>query len=173
LTATAESKQLLSHAGMLLTAARAAGSADRSMLVTEAKADLTHVARLLPLAPPRDQPGLRTELQRLNRQVPPMAAPAARHDDAARHRADATSSGTRYGEGAGATAGGRNAPVADQPPRQRQSTRDSSTPPTGGAANRPPTAQPSGTQQGTEPPPSGTPYGADAGPGGQRPPPGR
>lgn len=73
LSATAESRQLLGHADMLLTAARTATAAERSRLVTEAKADLTHVSRLLPLAPPPAQPAIRARMQLLNSEVRPLA----------------------------------------------------------------------------------------------------
>lgn len=78
LSATAESKQLLSHASLLLTAAQTADGAARTRFVTEAKADLKHVRRLLPLAPPPAQPAIRSQLQQLNERVEPMTPTPAR-----------------------------------------------------------------------------------------------
>ena len=73
LAATAQSKQLLTHAETLLTAASSAATADRAELVAEAKADLTHVSRLLPLTQPQAQPAIRTQLRLLDRRMKPLA----------------------------------------------------------------------------------------------------
>lgn len=92
LTATAESKQLLTHADMLLTSAEAATATERADLVTEAKADLSHVSRLLPLAPPQSQPEIRQRLQLLDRRVQPLTS---------RHRKSPRSGAINPGTGGG------------------------------------------------------------------------
>lgn len=72
LTATAQSKQLLNHADMLLTAAKSATASERTKLVAEAKADLNHVSRLLPLAVAQARPAIRTRLRQLDERVSPL-----------------------------------------------------------------------------------------------------
>jgi hypothetical protein len=66
--AVAESKSLLAHADLLLTAAHVASSSSaRVVYVREARADLDHVATLLPLTPPASRPGLRQQFVSLHR----------------------------------------------------------------------------------------------------------
>jgi hypothetical protein len=118
LTATAESKQLLTHAGLLLTAAQSAAGDARTRLVTEAKADLKHVRRLLPLAPPPAQPAIRTQLQQLTERVAPMAPPP-HHSTAAVSRGEpAAGPGSPAAEGP-VTAPASNGQGPDGPTRQR------------------------------------------------------
>jgi hypothetical protein len=78
LTATAESNQLLTHADTLLTAARHATAPDRAKLLTEAKADLNHVSRLLPLTAPQSRPEIRERLEALGERAEPLTAKPSR-----------------------------------------------------------------------------------------------
>jgi hypothetical protein len=150
LSATAQSRQLLTHADMLLTAASSAAPTDRTKLVAEAKADLTHVSRLLPYAVPQSRPGIREELRLLDERVQPLAKMrverAADNDDEAD---DAAAPGDTSAPSAGGTAPAAEsgddrtqAPVEGQPPARRVPAGDAAT--TESTATSPP---PSGPRQ--------------------------
>lgn len=71
-TAAAESRQLLTHAHSLIAdAGKASTRVERQRLVTEARADLNHVSRLLPLTATGDRPAIRRQLYSLEEQVRP------------------------------------------------------------------------------------------------------
>lgn len=111
LSAVAQSRQLLDHADRLLTVAKAAAPARRTKLVAEVRADLSHVARLVPLAPPHARSRLRTQMKTLDRRVkplapPPPAPPPARPSD----DAQSTAAG-RPTTGSHSTAGGQSAVI--------------------------------------------------------------
>ena len=170
LSATAESRQLLSHADNLLTAAAAATApADRTRLVREARADLRHVSHLLPLAPPPDRSGIRRRLHALDHRVAPLAPPA--------HQSSSTGTDTT---GAG-TPPHRHSPVRRPPAPDTNSGRSTQTSGESTGTNTPPDAtdpepatRPTGTGvlpsqgSGEYPPPPGM---GQQRPGSQPPPP--
>lgn len=97
LTATAESRQLLSHADTLLTAASHATADDRARLVTEAKADLSHVSRLLPLAAPEARSEIRERMTALDQRAQPLSVSSPRPTAATRN--DSSSDGAASTDG--------------------------------------------------------------------------
>jgi hypothetical protein len=154
LSATAESKQLLSHADLLLAAAQHATDTERTQLVAEAKADLTHVARLLPLAPPPERPAIRSQLNVLNQRARPLARPPA----------DSGQRGANRRSGGGAVATHQPTAPAQETPQRSAATAPTYPPPQSrpaagtDARRQPPPSGADGSQQsGTRPPPpSGT-----------------
>ncbi|HWC36365.1 MAG TPA: hypothetical protein VG650_16275 [Mycobacteriales bacterium] len=184
LSATAESQQLLTHADLLLTAATAATPAKRTALVAQARADLTHVSRLLPLAPPAARPAIRSQLQLLDRRARPLTPrpttttsnsgsgqPRVGGDDGRMQGDGAGQShgtGSSGSSGSGTVGGSINGSVSgddETPVRQR--------PPVRRPQQDAPAADNAGSGQDavTNPPPSGTASGQPAN-SGTRPPPG-
>jgi hypothetical protein len=181
LTATAESQQLLTHADMLLTAAQSAAATERTKLVTEAKADLTHVTRLLPLAPPAARPEIRAQLQDLNQRMAPLSPtqrprPTANDGDGARsgqvapQRTGGGATTTDSSSDAGATTPDRQQPPLRRPPGDNTTTTQSTTggprPPATGdtsagtttTSGTGPAPQPRPTSGSVAPPPDGSTY---------------
>ncbi|HEX3708240.1 MAG TPA: hypothetical protein VHV76_16565 [Mycobacteriales bacterium] len=166
LSVTAESQQLLRHANTLLAAAASAAPAQRTRLVTEAKADLTHVTRLLPLAPPPARSGLRQRLHALNRQMRPLAPPPQRATSGGAATGSRSGSGGGSGDGdndsrtSTGSGAGTGTPLRQQPPRRRppaQGVDTTSSTVSGSQATPPDTIRPprpgTGTGTGTAVPP--------------------
>ncbi len=100
-TATVESRQLLRHADLLIADASTASPRQRDRLVSEARADLTHVSHLLPLTLAQQRPEIRHQLDTLEQRV--AASPAGR---AARQSAPAAAPRPNLGDrGAGGNGG--------------------------------------------------------------------
>ncbi|HVT64417.1 MAG TPA: hypothetical protein VHD81_04645 [Mycobacteriales bacterium] len=175
LTATAESRQLLTHADTLLTAASHAASSDRATLVSEAKADLSHVSRLLPLAAPSARSAIRDRMTALDRRAKPLSAgsprPSASADTVssgdgettpvreragqrppATHADGSDRTGTAAPTNEGGAASGES-PTTQPAPRPQQ-TAGTLPPPSGGGMRGTP---PQGTTQEQPPPPDGAP----------------
>lgn len=165
MSATAESQLLLSHADKLLTAAQSATANDRAKLVTEAKADLSHVSELLPLAPATDRRELRARMQLLDNRARPLASPPPPQRSSAGDTGDQPR-GARPERGGGTATPQPQTPVRQSPasgtgpttqsgpPRSGpsgQTTGQTSTLPSGPGVQRPPPRQPPG---GAAPPPS-------------------
>jgi hypothetical protein len=124
--ASAESRQLLTHADTLLTAASHAAAADRADLVTEAQADLSHVSRLLPLADPESRPEIRDRMAALDERAEPLAAKPPRRTASANNgttgRNTSPTGANRLPNGGatgGAGSGSRNGDGTDPPVRER------------------------------------------------------
>ena len=130
LSATAESRRLLSHADTLLRAAATAESGERASLIREARADLHHVTRLLPLAPPAARPAIRQRLRSLNDRARPFAGSGSGGKTPVGNTGNRAGSGSggdpqtdpgqHQPQGESATASGASEATATTPPPPRR-----------------------------------------------------
>lgn len=128
-SAAAESSQLLDHAGDVLhEAASTSSTKTQETLVAQARADLQHVRRLLPLLAPADRSRLARVVHLRSRSADHVAQrlrpdAAARPTDSAQRRPAPQPSASGTGTGTG-LAGGTSTP--DRPRRDGQPSRTSS-----------------------------------------------
>jgi hypothetical protein len=172
LSAAAESTQLLRHADTLITAATGAVPAKRAVLVREAKADLRHVGRLLPLTPPQTRSSLRAQLHVLRHRMPTATPSSGENEQPTssnattsstqpppRHRRPPTQSGSDQGTGTSTTttsggSGGSNGRPLERrpgsggsPAPDRMGVSDREPAPPAAGASPPPRDRPDGTQR--------------------------
>jgi hypothetical protein len=138
--AATESRTLLQHASLLLDAASSAQPSQRTELVREARSDLQHVNRLLPLISAPNRPPVRSKLQSLERQT---------NDAQSTAKPQSTTSGGTTKPSSSAKAGATGS-TATTPPAKHQS---SNQPPASGKTGS--GGSTSGSQQPTRTSPAG------------------
>jgi uncharacterized membrane protein YgcG len=111
--ASSESQVLLRHASLLLTAASTASEANRIVLVREARSDLQHVSKLLPLIGAPARPTVRLQLRSLERRAKPKptthpshAAGSTTGSGSTPTKGSAAGSGSSSGSGTGSSSTG-------------------------------------------------------------------
>lgn len=128
LAAAAESRQLLTHADSLLTAASHAAVKERAKLVTEARADLSHVSQLLPLAAPQTRSEIRERMEALDQRAKPLTAKPTRTTgvedagptDDPSGEADAPLGGSDSADASESSAGTAGGSGGQNPPRRHR-----------------------------------------------------